>query len=150
MATQEVEEGSQGSRERLVDINEPANSEPMMKDRAGTGEEETDVNGKIERRTEQSDEVLEEHNVLDEVEIDSPENEGTRSKQYGDRVIVKEGALLHPDSAGTDPNGGQLKKETSQCQPSNNGTNYDDEEFDNDQMAQKTWALMKEQPNFDE
>lgn len=81
MATQEVEEGSQGSRERLVDINEPANSEPMMKDRAGTGEEETDVNGRIDRRTEQSDEVLEEHNVLDEeVEIDSPENEGTRSK----------------------------------------------------------------------
>jgi hypothetical protein len=52
----------------------------MMKDRAGTGEEETDVNGKIERRTEQSDEVMEGHNVLDEeVEIDSPENEGTHS-----------------------------------------------------------------------
>ena len=59
MATQEVEEGSQGSRERLVDMNEPANSEPTMKDRAGTGEEETDMNGKGERRTDRSDEVLE-------------------------------------------------------------------------------------------
>lgn len=101
----------------------------MIKERAGTGEEETVVDAKAEQRTNQSDEVLEEQNVLDEeVEIDNPENDEINNKRYDEQIVVQQEALKALDSASDS----QRKKDNSVNKPSADGTNYEDEEFDND------------------